>query len=476
MRKQTLAIIVLLALMIGYDTFDPALHAQQAQTPTQIIEQIGKLLEQLQFVLDNSTPAVTRVATSAEMIAAVAKGGDIEASPGIYTANLTLAKTLSLRGPSDVVLQPADPLTPTITVTGNDINVTGITVLNGAPDRDTIVVGSTTATSADTQPHRVRFTAMTVTGKDGKGHRGFALHGVDITLDRVTVTGFAEKGRDSQAVWICNGPGPYFIVNSTLEASGENFLVGGSPVGIVGMNPSDITFRGNTVRKPASYHTTGTVKNLLELKTGVRVLIEGNTFDGNWPDGQSGNAIVFTVRGQAGQCPWCEVNDVIFRGNTVKNSLSGFAVNILGKDDAAPSVQTRRITLDQNLFQDSPHGIQVIGGVSEMLTVTNNTFPGITGRIFSWSHGGKPLVMTPVTFSRNVAKAGAYFATGDGTTVGLPSMVAYSTVVEWNENIIESKASLSYPAGTGNTIVPVGGLAALLNPTTFKLLTGTAGY
>jgi hypothetical protein len=87
--------------------------------------------------------------------------------------------------------------------------------------------------------------------------------------------------------------------------------------------------------------------------------------------------------------------------------------------------------------------------------------------------------MTPLIFNDNVVAAGLYGISGDGSVgMGLPSLTQWATVLQWNGNIIEkgSSGAWQYPTGTGNTILPYGSLLPLLNPTTFKLLNGTAGY
>lgn len=463
------ALFLAIALAAGLTRAPP-------QTSSELLRQIAAPVKQLQAQLAPAAPATTRVSTVGGLVAAVKAGGTIEVSPGTYVINLVLAAPVTLRGPSDVVLVPADPLSPTVLVTGNDIGVTGLTIQSGAPDREAVVVGSLSATSADVQPHRVRFTQVAVTAKAG-GHRGFALHGVDITLERVTVTGFSEKGRDSQAVWICNGPGPYSIIDSVLEASGENILVGGADPGIVGMNPANITIRGNLLRKPDTYKGIGTVKNSFELKTGLHVLFEGNTIDGNWADGQAGSPIVLTVRNQDGDCTWCQVDDVIIRGNTVRRAPQGFSVNILGSDNEHPSAQTQTILIDHNLFVDATNGIQVGNGVATRLTVTHNTWPAITGKALSFHQSKAPRVITPLTFARNVLRSGSYGITGNGTTViGLPSLLAFCTVTEFTGNVIERTAERTIAWPQGNTLVAPAGLAALLDPKTWKLLSGGAGY
>jgi hypothetical protein len=187
------------------------------------------------------------------------------------------------------------------------------------------------------------------------------------------------------------------------------------------------------------------------------------------------------VRNQGGKCPQCVVDEVTLRGNVLTNNRDGFAVNILGYDDSAASQQTQRITIDHNLFADAPGGIMVINGVQQALVVTNNTMPGVKGRFLQWDKSSnRPKVMTPLTFSRNVLHAGEYGIMGDGSTgPGTASLLSYATLVEWNGNVIEhDKArTVSYPTtGTGNVLLAPGALAALLDPVTFKLRSGVAGY
>jgi hypothetical protein len=455
------------------------LQTTQAPTPAQRIDQIQALLEELRAAIGSPTPAPggVTVTDAAGLVAALRNGGAITVAPGSYAGNFTISKPTTIAG-AGATLVAADPFTPTLKVAANDVVVKGLAVQLGNPDRDAIVVGTLEATSADAQPHRVRFEDVKVLpSAKGGGHRGFALHGSEITLQRVSVLGFYEKGRDSQAVWICNGPGPYAVLDSVLEASGENLLVGGATPGIVGMNPADITIRGNTLRKPDAFRTLGTVKNSFELKIGIRVVFEGNTIDGNWIDGQGGSPIVISVRGQ-GDCPWCTIDAVTIRGNTVRRALDGFAVNVLGRDDSGPSGQLRTLTIDHNLFAESPNGIQVINGVADALVVTNNTLPRISSRFLQFEGSNPAKVITPITWSRNVHRTGDYGIMGDGSTgPGLASLTSYARIVEFAGNVIEmsDQRTIPLPPNPGQ-VLKAGALAALLDPATFKLLAGGAGY
>lgn len=452
-------------------------QAPQAPTPAELIDRLQAVLEQLRAAVTTPAPPAggVTVTDAAGLTAALRTGGAITVAPGTYAGNFTIAKPTTIAG-AGATLVAADGFTPTLKVAADDVIVRGLAVQLGNPDRDAIVVGTLEATSAAAQPHRVRFEDVKVLpSAKGGGHRGFALHGSDITLARVSVLGFYEKGRDSQAVWISNGPGPYTVIDSILEASGENLLVGGATPGIVGMNPADITIRGNTLRKPESFRTLGTVKNSFELKTGIRVLFEGNTIEGNWIDGQAGSPIVITVRGQ-GDCSWCTVDDVTIRGNTVRRAPDGFAVNVLGHDDAGPSGQLRKLTIERNLFAESANGIQILNGVADALVVTNNTMPRISGKFLQFA--SSPKILTPITFSRNVLRTGDYGIMGDGSTgPGLSSLLANARVVEFAGNVIEmsDQRTIPLPPNPGQ-VLKFGALAALLDPATFKLLAGGAGY
>src|SRR5262249_24438091 len=132
---------------------------------------------------------------------------------------------------------------------------------------------------------------------------------------------------------------------------------GGADPRIVGLVPSDIEIRRNRITKPLTLKEGGpgsaaapwTVKNLLEIKNGRRLLIEGNVFETTSAAAQSGFAILFTVRNEQGTAPWSVVEDVSLSSNVVRHAGSG--INVLGHDDVGgPSGRTRRISIRDNLF------------------------------------------------------------------------------------------------------------------------------
>jgi hypothetical protein len=414
------------------------------------------------------------VTNAAELTAALSRGGGIRVMPGRYVGNFVISvdgTTLTGRDmlpdarvqPPDVAgvaLVPADPQEPALRITASRATVTGLTVLNGATDRETVVVGSEKATAAAQQPDDVTLDRMAVLAGESGGVRGITLHTRKVTLTRSHVAGFWYRGRDAQAVLVVNGPGPYIFRDNYLEGSGENLMFGGASIRIRDCVPSDVEIVGNTLAKPDAWRTMkGTVKNSLEFKAVRRALVENNVIDGSWKDAQDGSAILLTPRNQYGDTPWVVVEDVTIRGNTLRRTTDGFAVNILGRDNNHPSRQTARVTIERNLFTDARSGIRVSGGVDGHLAVRRNTFPAIAYNWFAFSGTGP---QTPLTITGNVARSGSYGISSDGTGPGVPSL-KLTRVLAFSGNVIERTAERTVSWPEGNTLLAPGALGTLLD-------------
>lgn len=174
------------------------------------------------------------------------------------------------------------------------------------------------------------------------------------------IAGFHSVGFDAQAISGINGPGPFKIINNYLEASGENILFGGAAPAIPDLVPSDIEIRGNYFYKPWSWRVghpeyTGkhwTIKNLFELKTGKRILLDGNIMENCWADlpvGQSGFAIVLTVRTEGGASPQADVSDIRISNNIIRHVGAGISIS---GSDGIQSNRSSRIMVYNNLFDD----------------------------------------------------------------------------------------------------------------------------
>jgi hypothetical protein len=279
------------------------------------------------------------------------------------------------------------------------------------------------------------------------------------------VSNFYENGADTQAVWVHDGAGPYLIDNNYLEAAGENFMVGGECTSAQIYQPQDITITRNYLYKPMTWCTTcgswdgvsRVVKNSLELKMGIRVLIQGNVIANNWSgQGQNGFTFLITPRNQTSSCSYAQVKDVTYRYNIMHHATAG--VNILGTDDTFPSQPTQRVLFNDNLFYDitridsagsgHPGGCnyQINTGPSTSaptdITMWHNTSINSASAIF-WT--GNNLQNGTMTFSNNLNsdQNGGYSADGLGCCA--TSMATKAPGTLFNKNILYGP----FPAGNG---------------------------
>ncbi len=186
-----------------------------------------------------------------------------------------------------------------------------------------------------------------------RGVQGDAQLGHTALIDSY-VAGIKDVGmdNDSQAWLSISNPGPILVQNNFLEASGENLMLGGGDPMSAAVHPKDVTIRRNTFSKNQAWWGGGNTltKTLLELKLGVRVLIEGNDFF-NMPWNDGGYAFRLTVRNQDGSAPYSEVSDLTIRHNLFKNITNGIIA--FGADDAGPSnlsKRSKRWHIHNNLF------------------------------------------------------------------------------------------------------------------------------
>jgi hypothetical protein len=266
---------------------------------------------------------------------------------------------------------------------------------------------------------------------------------------------FKEQGSDSQAIAGWSGPGPFLIRNNHLEAAGENIMFGGGGrPAIDDLIPSDIEVRGNHLVKslawkegePTFEGTQWTVKNLFELKNARRVLIDGNVLENNWPQGQNGISILFTVRNEGGTVPWATVADVTFTNNLVTGVAGGF--NILGRDDnGMPSGPTERVVIRNNLFRDmggkwgNAPLFQLLQGISD-LAIEHNT--ALNGASIIMSEGEPH---KDVAFSSNILKHNEYGIIGSGTGVGNSTLERFFPGIILQDNVIVGGEMRNYPDG-----------------------------
>jgi len=320
--------------------------------------------------------------------------------------------------------------------------------------RDLVQLGLN-ETAAEDVPHHIIFDRCYLHGDAQKGtRRGIAMNSRATAVIDSYLSDFKEVGADSQAIAGWNGPGPFKIINSFLEAAGENVMFGGADPTIPELVPADIVIRGNHLAKPLRWQaddprfegTHWSVKNLFELKNARRVLVDGNVFEYNWPESQNGFAILFTVRNQDGGAPWSVVEDVTFANNVVRHVASG--VNVLGRDDIRPSQQTARIAIRNNLFVDvggrwgAGRLFQLLDGTVDV-SIDHNT--GLQSDTLLL--GGDHAPHRGFVFQNNIALHNRYGIIGSGTAPGQATLDRYFPGALVRRNVIVGGQPDRYPAG-----------------------------
>jgi hypothetical protein len=309
-------------------------------------------------------------------------------------------------------------------------------------------------------PHHIVFERCYLHGDPARGtRRGIALNSSHTAIIDSYLADFKEVGFDSQAIAGWTGPGPFKIVNNYLEGAGENVMFGGADPAIRGLVPSDIEVRRNHVSKPLTWKrdeqafagTAWTVKNLFELKNARRVLIDGNVFEHSWPHGQTGYAILFTVRNQNGTAPWSVVRDVTFTNNVVRRAANG--INILARDGEHPSEPSEAIVIRNNLFYEIGGGrwgraegnlFQLLRGTAGLIIDHNTALAGRSVMIAE----GEP--HRGFVFTNNIMTFGPYGFVGTGTGSG-GTLTRYFPGARFAANVFIGRAALdnerSFPSG-----------------------------
>lgn len=318
---------------------------------------------------------------------------------------------------------------------------------------DLVTLGSGD-TSTNTLPGHIVFDRCYIHGDARVGaRRGIAMNSTYTAVINSYLSDFKQTDVDAQAIESWNGPGPFKIQNDYLEASGENLMFGGEDPSIQGLVPSDIEVLGNHFAKPLAWMagapayqgTAWSIKNILELKNARRVLVQGNLLEYNWAQSQDGFSVLFTVRDQDGTAPWSQVSDVTFTDNVIQHVANG--INILGFDDNAPSQQTQRILVADNLFQDVGGSwgdgalLAMNDGASDVSIVHNTALQ--TGNIIFADGRPDPGFM----FSDNITPNNQYGIIGTGTGPGSPTIDHYFPDGVVQGNAIIGGQPAAYPGG-----------------------------
>lgn len=403
-------------------------------------------------VVSVAVPVTVPISTPAALdaaLAAAAPGAVLTLSPDlIYPTPLTLRQSITLQSnvQNDVltVRMDRDRALPKfaagLTIAGDDVTLVGIDVRHTNPLTDIVVIKGA----------RVTLDRVRVLGDPVKGaKRGIAANGNGtVTIRRSYVDDAFQSypGNDSQAICAWDMAPGLVIDDNFLSAGSETIMIGGSDPSSEARSPKDITIRHNTITKNLAWQALPIgVKNILELKNARNVLIEDNDLSNVWGGhGQTGVAIMFTVRNQDGRAPYSTIQDVTFTNNRVSRAAA--AINILALDNiketgagravpvgqVRPSIRMARVVISKNTFTEidatkytgSQKIVQIDGG-PESLTIDGNTFAAVNMTSGLYFAGGPPaqnLVVTNNTFPAKL-KYGLVFGSGSQTGLaadGLP--------------------------------------------------------
>ncbi|MCH9646699.1 MAG: carbohydrate-binding protein [Deltaproteobacteria bacterium] len=249
-------------------------------------------------------------------------------------------------------------------------------------------VGEPSQTSLDQNPEKIIFQHCVIEPPDDtKVRHGFQLDGYKISLIsgwfgniQVTCDNTGCQG-DSQVAYSVNGRGAHVYLNSYLEASTENILYGGADVDVKGHTPTNVEIRRchftkNEDWKPAFPQQAApySLKNLLELKIGRRIYVEGSVFGPFWYGGRDsgqGNAFNFGSLPERAS-PWTSVEDFVLE-NSLVSDVSG--ISRVSRDGSAvwSGYGARKVvgTTFKNVLVDGINDFAPANGASRLLVLAN---------------------------------------------------------------------------------------------------------
>lgn len=257
---------------------------------------------------------------------------------------------------------------------------------------------------------------------------------------------------ESQAIAGWYGPGPYKIVNNHISGGSENLMFGGADPKFTSLVPSDIEIRRNHFYKPLTWKGKGwAIKNLLEVKNGQRILIEGNLFENNWDEAQTGFAVVLKSQNQGGRCTWCVTQDVTWRYNRISNSPGGFNLMSVQAIDGGGAVPAKRIDIRHTVFDrvgllsqpGAQRIFQLLGGLT-YITIEHNTALG-ENHLFLFD--GTPASTTNYVIRNNLFTRGRYGVFGSGLGEGTRALTYYARGGTFTKNALVAAPSSLYPTG-----------------------------
>ena len=259
--------------------------------------------------------------------------------------------------------------------------------------------------------------------------------------------------------------------NTTLEASGENFMTGGAIQPQLNDNPgevvpSDIEFKRNWVFKADAWNEDHADyagknwdnKNLFELKNWDRVWVHNNVFENSWADAQSGYAFVMTPRIQSGTS--YRGHDVTIENNLLRSVCRGFNLSGTDSGDSTGAFKLRRAAIRNNALQNVALPLATLcnndGTLGNIFTTLNGAmFMDLSYNTASSGRRANYMDITAKQQARNRIVGNILDTTtlgwaGSGFTEGNSTMAAYMPDSLLTLNVFVAKTASNYSNHAGN--------------------------
>jgi hypothetical protein len=207
---------------------------------------------------------------------------------------------------------------------------------------------------------------------------------------------------------------------------------------------------GTAASKSARTGTVWSVKNLFELKIGLRVTVRENLMENCWLQSQTGYAVLFTPRNQDETSPWVYVRNVTFVSNVVRHAGAGILLE--GYDTNAPTQQTRGILIRGNLFADitnsrwgGPGRFIQIGNQPRDIAIDHNTVAQSGAAVLVYGgRVGAEMKVQGLSIVSNVFQNGGIV--GDSHAAGNETIAAYLPDSLIVRNTLAGVAPARYPS------------------------------
>jgi hypothetical protein len=455
-----------------------------AQPPAKVSARVGTV---------ESATTITIVSSAVELQPAIDKaqpGDTIHLEPGRYQGAFILRKKINpanryitIKSNRDAILAGTSSFAIRTDVGASFYRVQGL-VFESFTNKtgEMLRLGDAENPNLADVPHHIEVINNQFIGGVSGQKRAIAANASDLLIENNRCENIWALKQDSQCIGIWSTPGRITILNNYLEAASEPFLSGGSLPASPAHVPKHIRFEGNYVTHKPEWKGTvdKNIKNLFEAKVVEDLIVRGNTFEGHWPQAQPGWAIVITIasnttRPEGCVINTCDIRDVIFENNIVRNVSAG--INILGHNHDSPSGNLIGLTIRNNLFVIDKdvwggNGVWIqIGGEPKNVVIENNTVDHDGTSMIASYYGSKWLYdmaaavpagpIQGFVFRNNIVKNNNYgLKTPEGNS-GVNYSTMFPAAVITNNIIFGAPTSAGYPAT--NFRIPLADLPKVLD-------------